>query len=363
MTLTAGTQMSVDFMAATGSIFNHRDFRDHEQIVHCFDAGSGLKAIIAIHSTTLGPALGGTRMWNYASEAEALSDVLRLSHGMTYKNAISGLDLGGGKAVIIGNSKTDKNPDLIRAFARFVDRLSGTYITAEDVGISLADVELMAEETDHVRGTRKAGLGDPSPYTAYGVFAGLRATARAAFGSDDLKGIHVCVQGIGQVGMSLAGFLHEAGAKLTVADINPSAIAQAVEEFGANSIAPDDAHRVDCDIYAPCALGGALNETSIPDIRAKAIAGSANNQLGRPEDGEALRARGILYAPDYVINAGGVISIADVSAAPTPNEMYARVGRIDDVLSGIFARAKAENKLPEEIADRMAEERIEGAKA
>ncbi|MBZ0217636.1 MAG: leucine dehydrogenase [Fimbriimonadaceae bacterium] len=354
--------MSVEFTTANGSVFENSDFRNHEQIIHCFDGATGLKAIIAIHSTILGPSLGGTRMWKYASEADALRDVLRLSRGMTYKNAISGLDLGGGKAVIIGDSMTTKTPELILAFARFVDRLGGNYITAEDVGISLADVELMATEIDHVRGTRASGLGDPSPYTAYGVFAGIKAAARAALGSDDLNGIHVCVQGIGQVGMSLARFLHAAGAKLTVADINTSAIDRAIEEFGALGVSPEEAHRVDCDIYAPCALGGALNETTIPEIRAKAVAGSANNQLQRPADGEKLRARGILYAPDYVINAGGVISIADVSAAPTEDRMYARVGRIDDVLTGIFARAAAEDKPPEAIADKMAEERISAVK-
>ncbi len=353
--------MTVEFAQLTGSIFQNPSFRDHEQVIYCSDAASGLKAIIAIHSTLLGPSLGGTRMWNYASEAEALSDVLRLSRGMTYKNAVAGLDLGGGKAVIIGNSRTDKSPLLIRAFARYVDRLGGHYITAEDVGISLADVEIMAQETDHVRGTRAAGLGDPSPFTAYGVFCGLKATARAAFGTDDLHGVHVCVQGIGQVGMALARFLFEAGAKLTIADINEAAVAKAVAEFGAQSVAPDEAHRAKCDIFAPCALGGALNETSIPEIRAKAVAGAANNQLRRASDGEALSARGILYAPDYVLNAGGVISIADVKAAPTAQAMFKRVARIDDVVTSIFARAKTENSLPEAVANEIAEERLRAA--
>ena len=363
VTVLAGKELNAELVSATGSVFGNPEFRNHEQIVHCFDADTGLQAIIAIHNTLLGPALGGTRMWAYSSAGEALYDVLRLSRGMTYKNAVAGLDLGGGKAVIIGDSRTGKTPELVRAFARYVDRLGGHYITAEDVGISLADVEEMATETDHVRGTRAAGLGDPSPYTAFGVFSGVKATARAAFGSDDLKGLHVCVQGIGQVGMTLARYLHESGAKLTVADLNETALAAAVSEFGAASVSPLDAHRVDCDIFAPCALGAVLNEKSIPQIRARAIAGAANNQLYRAADGVALKDRGILYAPDYVINAGGVISIADVQAASTPEAMYERVSRIDTVLSGIFERAKAESTTPESIANAIAEERLAAARS
>jgi len=363
VTVLAGKELNAEFVSATGSVFGSPDFRDHEQVIHCHDAASGLHAIIAIHNTILGPALGGTRMWAYDSAAEALSDVLRLSRGMTYKNAVAGLDLGGGKAVIIGNSKTDKSPDMIRAFARYVDRLGGHYITAEDVGISLADVELMGTETDHVRGTRESGLGDPSPFTAYGVFSGLKATARAAFGTDDLNGVHVCVQGIGHVGMNLARYLHEAGAKLTVADLNKEAVARAMSDLGAASVTPQEAHRVACDVFSPCALGGALNEKSIPQIRARAIAGAANNQLGNAADGIAVKARGILYAPDYVINAGGVISIADLEAASTRDAMFERVARIYNVLTGIFERARAESTTPEVIANTLAEERLAAAKA
>ena len=243
---------------AAASVFANPEFSSHQQIAFCHHAQTGLKAIIAIHDCTLGPALGGCRMWPYASEAEALRDALRLSRGMTYKNSVAGLDLGGGKAVIIADSRKDKTPALIRAFARAVDGLGGRYITAEDVGISQDDAELMAQETAHVRGTQAAGLGDPSPYTAWGVFAGVKATARAALGADTLAGLHVCVQGLGHVGMALAEFLHEAGAKLTVADIYEPNVEDAVRRFGAQRVAAQDAHAVSCDLFAPCALGAML---------------------------------------------------------------------------------------------------------
>ena len=349
---------SIKQAGAFASVFDHPEFRDHEDVVFACDRETGLSAIIAIHSTTLGPSLGGCRVWPYATSAEALTDALRLSRGMTYKNALAGLDLGGGKAVIIADPRKDKTPAMMEAFGRHVDRLSGTYITAEDVGVSPDDMEHISRATNHVRGTRATGLGDPSPYTALGVFTGIRASARHVYGTDDLSGLTVSVQRLGHVGFDVTERLHEAGAKLVVSDIHAPSVLKAIETFGARAVDPAEAHRVEADIFVPCALGAGLNATTIPQIQAKIVAGAANNQLQTAADGEALKARGILYAPDYAINAGGVISIA--LATPGGNDEAVRVKTlaIGDTLTEIFERAKAEDRTPEQIADRIAEERL-----
>ena len=339
-------------------IFSHPSFDGHEQIVFCHDRSSRLRAIIAIHDTTLGPALGGCRMWPYASDGEALTDVLRLSRGMTYKNALADLPLGGGKSVILGDLRHDKSDALFAAFGVHIERLGGRYITAEDVGIGAEDVEAIGVSTRHVRGTECTGLGDPSPFTARGVFAGLSAAASHHFGSADLSGRTVAVQGIGSVGYGLCRFLHEAGARLIVADLAQAALDRARTEFGAETADPKTIHAADADIFAPCALGGILNERTIPEIRAKVIAGAANNQLATDGDGVALKERGITYAPDYVINAGGVISIALAEPGMTDDWMMARVGRIGAKVTRILERADGEGVSPGAIADRMAEEQL-----
>ena len=330
-------------------MFDHPENKSHEQIVFCEDRTVGLKALIAIHDTTLGPALGGTRMWRYETEAEALTDVLRLSAGMTQKNAVAGLDLGGGKAVIVADARRDKTPALFHAFARFVDRLNGAYITAEDVGVTLADMDLVSNVTDHVTGTSKKGLGDPSPFTAWGVFKGIEAAARHRLG-------------ISSIGGPVAHHLAEAGASLIVTDIHDSHLQPVVEATGARAVNPADIHKVEADVFAPCALGGILNAQSIPELKAAVVAGAANNQLLEAGDGERLRRRGILYAPDYVINAGGVISLGDSRYQSDPEAMRNRVAQIQDTLSKIFKRADDEGLSPAVIADRMAEERIASAR-
>ena len=342
----------------TAAIFDHPDFDGHEQVVFCNDKVSGLKAIIAIHDTTCGPALGGTRMWNYASAGEGLTDALRLSRGMTYKNVLAGLDLGGGKAVIFGDSRTEKTEDKIRAYARFVESLGGKYITAEDVGITSADAEIMATESKHVAGTEQRGCGDPSPYTALGTFAGLKAAARHVFGTDNLTGKTVSVQGLGNVGFRLAQFLHDAGAKLIVSDVYQPSVDKAVARFAATVVDPNLAHAVECDIYAPCALGATINPQTISDIRAKVVAGAANNQLASAAEGKDLQKRGILYTPDYVINAGGVISVAMSRINGSDAHVLEKVNAIADTLTNIFQRAEIEKTCTSAISDAMALEML-----
>ena len=292
------------------SLFTHPEFDGHEQVVFCHDAESGLKAIIALHNLNRGPALGGCRMWNYASEDEALTDALRLARGMTYKSALAGLPYGGGKAVIIGDSRTMKSPALFQAMGRFVETLGGRYIIAEDVGIGVADVQIMARETRHVAGTPEGGAGDPSPATAYGVYMGIKAAVKHKLGSDSLSGVTVAVQGLGHVGQSLCRYLSGDGAKLTVTDINQAAVAAMAGELGARAVEPDAIYGTAAEVYAPCALGATVNDGTIKVLRMPIIAGSANNQLAAPRHGLELLKRGILYAPDYVINAGGVINLS-----------------------------------------------------
>lgn len=284
---------------------------DHEEVVFFQNKDVGLKAIVAIHNTTLGPALGGCRMWSYASEDEALKDALRLSRGMTYKAAAAGLNLGGGKAVIIGDSKRDKSQALFTCFGTFINTLGGRYITAEDVGTDINDIEYMFTSTDYVVGVEAShgGSGDPSPFTALGVFQGMQACLNRTFGDESLHGRTVVVQGIGNVGRNLVRMLVDAGAKVVVSDIDTERVGQLCEEYRLESVAPQKAHAVPCDIFAPCALGAIINDTSVRELQCKIIAGAANNQLDVIERSEDLKERGIVYAPDYVINAGGLMNV------------------------------------------------------
>jgi len=283
----------------------------HEEVVFRNDLSSGLKSIVAIHSTALGPALGGVRMWNYTSEEEALRDALCLSRGMTYKNAAMGLNLGGGKAVIIGDPYKDKSEELFRAFGRFVESLGGRYITAEDVGTCKEDMNYISQETSYVTGL-EGKSGDPSPVTAYGVFLGIKASVEWVFGSDDLKEKTVAIQGLGHVGMELTGLLYEVGANLIVTDIYPDRVKKVQRKFpGVQVVEPEKIYKVECDIFSPCALGAAINKNTIERLGCKIVAGSANNQLEDDSLAERLSEKGILYAPDYIINGGGVINIAE----------------------------------------------------
>ncbi|MBB4825670.1 leucine dehydrogenase [Sporosarcina luteola] len=340
-------------------LFKYMEKYDYEQLVICQDEASGLKAIIAIHDTTLGPALGGTRMWTYASEEEAIEDALRLARGMTYKNAAAGLDLGGGKTVIIGDPKKDKNPELFRAFGRFIEGLNGRYITAEDVGTTEEDMDLIHLETDYVTGVSDAGSsGNPSPVTAFGVYKGMKAAAKEAFGSDSLEGKTVAVQGVGNVAYALCEYLHEEGAKLIVTDINKDAVQRAVDAFGAVAVDTNEIYSQDADIFAPCALGAVINDETIPQLKAKVIAGSANNQLKNAEHGDMIHEMGIVYAPDYVINSGGVINVADELAGYNRERALKRVAGIYDTIEQIFAISKRDSIPTYVAADRLAEERI-----
>ena len=340
-------------------VFTSPDFDNHERVVFGTDPDSGLKAIIAIHNSNLGPALGGCRMWPYAGDEDAIRDVLRLSRGMTYKAALAGLPYGGGKSVILGNPKTQKSEALLRAMGRFVDSLGGRYHTAEDVGTTVGDMDVLRKETAYAHGF-SASSGDPSPATAYGVFMGLKAAVGFRRGRDDLHGLTVAVQGLGHVGMRLAGYLTEAGAKLVVADIDESTVRAAVRDFGAAVVSPDAIHRAEADVFAPCALGAILNDRTIPELGAEIVAGAANNQLAEPRHGKALKARGVLYAPDYLVNAGGLIDIYVGESGGGEQAVLARTGHIYDTARTVFERAAAEDAPTDVIADRMAEERFRG---
>lgn len=337
---------------------------DYEQLVFCQDKESGLKAIIAIHDTILGPALGGTRMWTYDSEEEAIVDALRLAKGMTYKNAAAGLNLGGGKTVIIGDPKKDKSEAMFRAFGRYIQGLNGRYITAEDVGTTVFDMDTIHQETDFVTGISPefGSSGNPSPVTAYGVFKGMKAAAKEAYGSDSLEGKTIAVQGVGNVAFTLCEYLHEEGAQLIITDINKDAVSKAVEAFGARAVDPDDIYSVYCDIYAPCALGATVNDETIPQLKATIIAGSANNQLKEARHGDILYEKGIVYAPDYVINSGGVINVADELNGYNQDRAMRRVETIYDNLSRVFQISRRDDIPTNVAADRMAEERIASLK-
>lgn len=332
----------------------------HEQVVFCHDPDVGLKAIIAIHNTALGPALGGTRMWNYKNEDEALIDVLRLSKGMTYKAAAAGLNLGGGKAVIIGDSKTQKTEGLFRAFGQFVNSLNGKYITAEDVGTTVRDMEYIFMETPYVTGIPKdfGGSGDPSPYTAHGVLMGIKASAKWKLGTDSLKGMRVAVQGLGNVGTNLVRHLIEEGAKVTVADIDAEKVKKHVDQYKVDASTVDQILFTDCDILAPCALGAIVNDQSISKLKCKVIAGGANNQLAEPKHGDQLRELGILYAPDYVVNSGGLMNVFVELEGYSPDRAFDKTRKVYDNVTKVFEIAKRDGIGTHTAADRMAQERI-----
>lgn len=340
------------------------DCEEHEQVVRCRDDRSGLRAIIAIHDTTLGPALGGCRMWPFADESEALHDALRLSRAMTYKNAMADLAFGGGKAVILGDPKKDKTAELLRAFGAAVEALGGRYVTAEDVGMTVDDMETIRLETSHVVGRRSgpAASNDPSPFTALGVLEGIRVSVRHRL-QRDLEGIRVAIQGVGRVGRHLCRCLHDAGAELVVADLNQGAALWVADELGAEVVDPSEIASRDVDVVAPCALGGVLNDTTIPKLQATIVAGAANNQLAEPRHAEALMRRGILYAPDYVINAGGVINIAgEVAGSYDRRRALDQVRGIGQRLCTIFERARIESRPTSEVANEIAEDKLSRAR-
>ncbi len=331
---------------------------EHEQVLFTREPAANYYGIIAIHDTTLGPALGGTRFWNYESEEEALIDVLRLAMGMTYKAAVAGLNLGGGKSVIIGDPETPRREMIFRAHGRAVETLGGRYITAEDVGTSVEDMDYVHMETDFVVGIAGRS-GDPSPVTAYGTYRGMKACALEVYGDDSLKGKAVAVQGVGHVGYYLCENLAAEGAKLIVTDIHQDRIDRAVEDFGAEAVKPDAIHGVDADIFAPCALGAIINSKTIPQLKVKIIAGAANNQLQTHADARAVQERGILYAPDYVINAGGLINVYSELADWTTDRSKRKAGEIYQTLREVFELAREEKLTTADAADRIAERRIE----
>ncbi len=358
--------MKVDVLKANelkkaAPVFGQLSFDDHEQVVFCNDKDTGLKAIIGIHNTVLGPALGGTRMWNYSSEWEALNDVLRLSRGMTFKSAVTGLNLGGGKAVIIGDAKTEKTPELMRKFGEFVNSLGGKYITAEDVGMETADMDTVREVTPYVTGISEAkgGAGNPSPVTAYGVYMGMKAAAKFRYGSDDLQGRTVLVQGIGHVGEALVDYLAKEGAKVIISDINEERLEQVSRLYNAEIFRGTDVYSADVDIYAPCALGATVNDDTIDKFKATIIAGAANNQLASDvKHGLILREKGIVYAPDFLINAGGIINVYAELEGYGRKEIMEKTQNIYNTTLEILNAAEAEGMSTHEAALKVAQQRI-----
>ena len=347
-------------------VFGQESYNDHEQIVFCHDKDTGLKAIIGIHNTVLGPALGGTRMWKYNNEWEALNDVLRLSRGMTYKSAISGLNLGGGKAVIIGDSKTDKTPEMIKRFGEFVHSLSGKYITAEDVGTTTPDMDLIRDITPHVTGISesKGGSGNPSPITGFGVYMGLKAAAKFQFGTDNLEGKKIMVQGIGHVGETLVSYLTKEGAIVQIADINEEKLKEVANKYGASIYRGDDLYSEEIDIYAPCALGATINDQTENKIKAKVIAGAANNQLANEiVHGQILKDRGIVYAPDFLINAGGIINVYGEIVGYGKEEALKRTENIYNTTLQTLNFAKENDITTHLAAFQVAQQRIDAKKA
>ena len=330
---------------------------DHEQVLIARDEATGYHGIIAIHSTALGPAVGGTRCWHYDSEDAALTDALRLSRGMTYKSALAGVPLGGGKSIIIRNNKTSNREALLRAHGRFVETLKGRYITAEDVGTSPADMEIVRLETRYVAGL-VGGSGDPSPYTARGVFRAMQAATRFLWNSDELAGVTVAIQGCGNVGYHLAKLLHKAAAKLIVSDVNDNNLSRVVDEFAAEPVQPNEIYGVRADVFAPCALGGVINDETIPALKVPIVAGSANNQLLEERHGTMLQDRNILYAPDYVANAGGVLNGCTELLGWEAEFAARKVDEIYDTILRIFESAQAEGITTNKAADRLAEERL-----
>ncbi len=344
------------------AIFQRLDDHDYEKLVFLRDEPTGLRAVVALHDTTLGPALGGLRMRPYGSEEKALTDVLRLARGMTYKAAIAGVDLGGGKSVIIGNPETDKTPALLRAFGRGVDRMGGEYVAGQDIGTGAGDMAVIREVTPHVSCVAESagGAGDPSHVTAYGVVCGVRAVLEAATGSGSLEGRRIAVQGLGHVGSSVARHCAEAGAKLVVTDVDRDRLSEVAGELGAEAVEPEAIYDAECDVFSPCAVGAVLNDDTIPRLRCSAVAGGANNQLAEPRHGAALRDRGIVYGPDYLVNSGGLIRCQEeVRGAPTDDErVFGLVEQIYDQTLEVVRTASERGIGTAEAADRMAEERI-----
>ena len=343
--------------ASPTEIFELLSRYNHEQVLFSHEPSCGYRGIIALHDTTLGPGLGGTRFWDYSTDRDALIDVLRLSRGMTYKAALAGLNLGGGKSVIIGDNKTRDREMLMRAHGRAVESLGGRYITAEDVGTSVEDMDFVHMETEWVVGILGRS-GDPSPVTAYGVYQGIKACALKRFGSAELGDRSIAVQGAGHVGHNLCRYLSEEGAKLIVTDIDETRAARAADELGAEVVEPNDIYEAEADVFAPCALGAVLNDSTIPLLRVKIVAGAANNQLERAEHDNALQERGILYAPDYVVNAGGLINVYSELAGWSLERSKRKAGEIHNVLLAIFELAESEGVTSAEAADRLAERRL-----
>jgi leucine dehydrogenase len=345
-------------------VFEMPDFDRHEDVVFHHDIRTGLRAIVAIHSTVLGPAAGGCRLWPYASSTDAVTDVLRLSRGMSYKNAMAGIAFGGGKAVIMADAKRPKSPDLLEAFGRFVDSLGGRYVTAEDVGTTTADMENVAKQTRYVCGLTRSGAavgGDPGPKTAIGVHLGIKAAVKFRLGRSDLQDVRVAVQGVGGVGYHLCRLLAAEGAKLSVADVRAAAIERAVDEYHATPVSAPDILLQDVDVFAPCALGAVLSAQTIAHLRAKVVAGAANNQLALDRDGQALHAAAVLYAPDYVINAGGIINVFhEYYGVSSAAQVLGAIAAIPARLTDIFERSRRENRPTNAIADELARARIAG---
>lgn len=362
--------MQVDVLNAkelknAAPVFGQVSFDDHEQIVFCNDKDTGLKAIIGIHNTVLGPALGGTRMWNYTSEWEALNDVLRLSRGMTFKSAITGLNLGGGKAVIIGDAKKDKTPALMKRFGEFVHSLGGKYITAEDVGMETSDMDTVREVTPYVTGISesKGGAGNPSPITAYGVFMGLKASAKFKYGTDNLEGKRVMVQGIGHVGETLVEYLTGDGAEVFITDINEDRLEEVSKKYGAYIFTERDIYGADMDIYAPCALGATVNDETIERLKVDIIAGAANNQLAdEVAHGEILQKKEIIYAPDFLINAGGIINVYAELENYDKKEIMRKTENIYNTTLKILEKASKDDITTHFAALQIAKQRIEDRK-
>ncbi len=353
------------------TLFDSPSFAQHEGVHAFFDEKTGLKAIVAVHSTARGPAVGGCRMWSYGSSAEALEDVLRLSMGMSYKNAMADLDMGGGKSVIIGDARTQKTPELFHAFGRAVNTLGGTYYSAEDVGVSVEDIAEARKTTPYVLGLKdgKEASGDPSPVTAEGVFRSTLVAVKQVWNQDDLTGLTVALQGVGHVGGYLADKLHKAGAKLIVTDVNQQSLEEVAARTGAEIVAPDAIYDVKADLYAPCALGATLNPQTLDRLKVRAVVGAANNQLATPEIGHELFRRGVLYAPDYVVNGGGIINVAsemnarETGGAYDPQWVEGKLDRLMETLAEVLQRSASEKRPSHEIADAMAEARINAARA
>ncbi len=338
----------------------------YQRVARCKDAATGLHALIAVHDTTLGPALGGMRLWNYESEEDALFDVTRLAKGMTYKSAVAGTGLGGGKCVIIGDPETVKTPELFEAMGRFIDDFDGAYITAEDMNIGIADLRHVKKTTDYVTGLSReeGGSGNPSPYTAYGCVVGIEAAAEYKYGSRDLTGKHILIQGVGAVGGEMARLLKERGAKITICDIKDDRVAELCKEYGYDSVDEETHLEVDCDIYSPCARGAGINDETIPQLKCDIVAGCANNMLLKPRHGDVLREKGILYAPDYVVNAAGIInvSVERVPGGYNEEEAMRRINLIADNLREVFELADKEGIATNRAAERLAQIRIEAAR-